>query len=227
MLSHRVKVVQTLLNHIKSPVYLEIGVEFGRCFSRITATRKIAVDPNFRMSRRRKAISESKAVYTHFFEARSDDFFAQNETLLTQNPINVAFVDGLHTYQQSLRDIENILRYMQDGGVIVMHDCNPKRESFGYPAKDYEDFRKKHPFRISWSGDVWKAIVSLRATRSDLNVAVLDCDWGIGLIKQGPAESRLDYSPQEIENLSYADLARNRTQLLNLKPADYFQQFIA
>ena len=59
------------------------------------------------------------------------------------------------------------------------------------------------------------------------NNAVLDCDWGIGLIKQGPAESRLDYSPQEIENLSYADLARNRTQLLNLKPADYFQQFIA
>ncbi|MGO1078059.1 class I SAM-dependent methyltransferase [Inquilinus sp. CA228] len=226
-LTNRATIAQACLNRLASSVYLEIGVFTGSCFSRIAANRKIAVDPRFRVSRRRRARSESRADQTDFFEMRSDDFFAQNEGLLSEHPIDVALVDGLHTYEQTLRDIENVLRFQRGSGVIVVHDCNPKWESVGYPARDYKDFRKRYPLRFAWSGDVWKAIVHLRSTRPDLDVTVLDCDWGVGLIKHGQAEPRLDYSPEQIESLSYADLARDRARLLNLKSPGYLPEFLA
>ncbi len=82
----------------------------------------------------------------------------------------------LHTYTQVLRDVENILRYLRDDGVIVLHDCNPAHASIACPATSYADFRAQiHWWRVflGWSGDVWKAIVHLRSTRHDLRIAVL------------------------------------------------------
>lgn len=226
-LTNRVAIAQACLDRLASSVYLEIGVFTGHCFSRIAATRKIAVDPKFRVSARRRARSESRAAHTHFFEMRSDEFFDRNEALLAENPVDVALVDGLHTYRQTLRDIENILRFQSGSGVIVVHDCNPKSESIGYPAQDYMDFKRRYPLRFAWSGDVWKTIVFLRSTRPDLDVTVLDCDWGVGLIRYGKPAARLDYSPEDIDALSYADLARDRARLLNLRPPSYVSEFLA
>ena len=36
----------------------------------------------------------------------------------------------------------------------------------------------------------------------------------------------LKYSTQEIQKLSYKDLEKNRTNLLNLKGQEYFEEFI-
>jgi hypothetical protein len=77
-----------------------------------------------------------------------------------------------------------------------------------------------------WSGDVWKAIVHLRSTRDDLRIAVLNCDFGVGVIRKGLPESKLSYSEAEIEALSYADLAADRKRLLNLKPPAYVDEFL-
>jgi hypothetical protein len=44
-----------------------------------------------------------------------------------------------------------------------------------------------------WSGNVWKAIAQLRSLRHDLRIAVLDCDFGVGIMRKGFPESRLSY----------------------------------
>ena len=76
-------------------------------------------------------------------------------------------------------------------------------------------------------GDVWKGIVHLRSSRDDLQVAVLNCDRGVGVVRKGSPESRLPYSPAQIEALNYADLAADRERMLNLKPPKYLGEFLA
>lgn len=225
---NRIKAVQQALNGRSSRVYVEIGVSRGSAFRRITAQEKIAVDPEFKLSARARRRADAKARVTHYFEMTSDAFFAEQATLLKDRGIDVALIDGLHTYGQVVADIENTLRYLRDDGVIFLHDCNPTRASVACPADSYADFRARNRWwEIDWSGDVWKAIVYLRSTRQDLQVAVLDCDWGVGVVRKGAPDSRLSYSPEEIEALGYADLVAERESLLNLKPPKYLSDFLS
>ncbi len=231
---NRIKAVQQALDGRARRVYLEIGVSRGVTFRRITADEKIAVDPAFKLSARSRRLADAKARATHYFETTSDAFFANETGFLEQHGIDVALIDGLHTYKHVVRDVENTLRYLRDDGVIVLHDCNPANASIACPATSYADFRAQHRWwdllwvtRPPWTGDVWKAIVQLRSTRHDLRIAVLNCDHGVGVIRKGSPESRLTYSPAQIEALDYADLAADRDRLLNLKPPAYLGEFLA
>ena len=225
---NRMKAVEQALDGRAKRVYLEIGVKRGAAFRHVTADRKIAVDPAFKLSARYRRLAAAKASDTHYFEATSDAFFANETAFLERHGIDIALIDGLHTYQQVLRDVENTLRYLRNDGVIFLHDCNPTNATRAFPATSFADFHaRNHPWNLIWSGDVWKAIAYLRSTRDDLRVAVLKCDYGVGVIRKGLPESRLSYSAAQIEALSYADLAADRERLLNLKPPAYLGEFLA
>ncbi|KUH80892.1 MULTISPECIES: class I SAM-dependent methyltransferase [unclassified Mycobacterium] len=231
---NRIEAVQLALDQRASRVYLEIGVNQGMAFRCITTDEKIAVDPVFKMSARSRELSDAKARATHYFETASNDFFANETALLEERKVDVALIDGLHTYPQALLDIENTLQFLRDDGVIFVHDCNPARAFIGCPATSYADFLEQNRWRrlvgrvfyLPWSGDVWKAIVHLRSARDDLRVIVLDCDRGVGVVRKGTPESRLSYSEAEIKSLDYADLAADRDRLLNLRPPAYLQEFL-
>ena len=77
-----------------------------------------------------------------------------------------------------------------------------------------------------WCGDVWKTIVHLRSTRKDLNIFVLDCDFGIGVVSKGSPDKWLDYSADQIKAMNFDDLNGNRDDLLNLKPQEYLYEFL-
>jgi hypothetical protein len=232
---NRIKAARQALDGRSTRVYLEIGVNRGMAFRCIAADEKIAVDPALLLSKHSRRLADAKAQATHYFEKTSDAFFADEATFLEQRGIDVALIDGLHTYGQALHDVENTLRYLRDDGVIVVHDCNPARASIACPAGSYEDFRTQTRWRnligsvfyLPWSGDAWKAIVHLRSTRQDLRVAVLDCDRGVGVVRKGSPESRLPYSAAQIESLDYDDLAADRERLLNLRPPGYLREFLA
>jgi Methyltransferase domain len=230
---NRIKAVQQALRGRSEPVYLEIGVSRGSAFRRITADTKIAVDPAFKISAPNYRRAETTARETRYFELTSDAFFATQSELLERHGVDVALIDGLHTYEQALQDVDNVLPYLREDGIIVMHDCNPTNRMVAFPANSYEEFRAQNRLwdllwatLPAWSGDVWKAIVHLRSTRDDLQVAVLKCDFGVGLIRKGKPESTLSYSPAQVDALSYADLATDRQRLLNLKPAAHLAKFM-
>jgi hypothetical protein len=228
--ANRIRAVQRALSGRVNPVYLEIGVSKGQAFRRISAAEKIAVDPVFKLSERSRQLADAKARVTHYFETTSDSFFTNETAFLEERPIDVALIDGLHTYEQVVRDVENTVRYLRDDGVIFLHDCNPALELIGRRAETWEDFvaQQKGPLVIGiWSGDVWKSIVYLRSLRRDLRVAVLKCDTGVGVVRKGAPESRLAYTPEQIEALSYSDLAADRKRMLNLKPPRYLGEFLA
>lgn len=227
---NRIRAVQRALAGRTDPVYLEIGVSRGQAFQRIAADVKIAVDPAFKLSARTRALADAKGRATHYFETTSDAFFENQTALLEQYPIDVALIDGLHTYEQVVRDVENTVRHLRDDGVIFLHDCNPPFALAGRRADSWEDFiaQQKGPLVIGiWNGDVWKAIVQLRSTRRDLMVGVLKCDQGVGFVRKGPPESSLSYSTEQVEALTYADLKADRKRLLNLKPPRYLNEFLS
>ncbi len=139
----------------------------------------------------------------------SDDFFETKASLL-KNGLDVVFIDGLHTYEQSLRDVQNSLKLLKEDGVIIMHDCNPESESIAYPASSCQSAAslKLDGWTGEWSGDVWKTIAYLRSTQKNLHVFVLDCDYGLGIITKGIPENMLEFYKEEIEELSYDDLKK-------------------
>ena len=164
-----------------------------------------------------------------FFYETSDTFFEKRAcSLFSKAPINTAFVDGLHTYAQTYQDVLNVLEYLDQNGVILMHDCNPPSAAAAHPAASWQAAAQMGlpDWKGLWCGDVWKALVQLRATRKDLNVFVLDCDFGIGVVSRAKPETTLNLSESQIRALTYADLTGDRQALINLKPQEYLYEFL-
>jgi hypothetical protein len=102
-----------------------------------------------------------------------------------------------------------------------MHDCNPQTPE---AAVSFNDWKNRN-FEGNWNGDVWKTIVYLRSLRKDINVFVLDCDHGLGIITWGTPENLLTYTPEAIEKMTYDEFVNKRKELLNLKAPEYFKQY--
>lgn len=199
--------------------------EQDRCNS---GPKKIAVAPCFNISTstKFKRFFRNHNYNAKYYEITSDDFFALKDR---QKTFGVIFVDGLHTFQQAKKDVENALQCLSNGGVLVMHDCNPPSKTAAVPAESWEQSRsmKLPDWNRDWCGDVWKTICYLRTHRNDLNVFVLDCDFGLGIICKGTPESRLNLSDEDINNLEYDDFAADRPGLLNLKDEGFLDTFLS
>lgn len=222
---NREQVIQKIIDVTKAKRYLEIGVYQGTTFQKIRCRRKVAVDPDFHISLRSKARFILRNLGSVYYKMTSDDFFAHYRN---RQKFGVVFIDGLHNYRQSFIDVGKALDVLNEGGVIIMHDCNPPTAAAAVPANSwYEADAMNLPgWTREWNGDVWKTIARLRSTRNDLNVIVLDCDYGLGLITRGLSEKTLGLTPNQVDNLTYADLVSHRQEWLNLKPVSYLEQFL-
>ncbi len=97
----------------------------------------------------------------------SDEFFQKNQTTF-----DLVFIDGLHEYHQVKKDILNSLKFLNKDGIILVHDCLPDTMSKQAVPR----------YRMTWNGNVWKAIVDLRMKH---NVEIFTCeiDQGIAIIQ--------------------------------------------
>ena len=228
----RISIAQSLLDAPNRETYLEIGINTGSSFIPIRAKRKWGVDPCYRLTSRRllkyEVFSLLGIKVEKPYRMTSDTFFEEKKSMLSNYGIDVCLVDGLHTYEQALRDVLNTLSYLKPGGVILLHDCNPSSEVAALPAHGIEEIIERHipDWNGEWSGDVWKTIVHLRSLRHDLNAFVLNCDTGIGIVTQGRAKQPLYYSEEEIRSMDYAYLGAHRETLLGLQQEDYFFEFL-
>jgi hypothetical protein len=69
----------------------------------------------------------------------------------------------------------------------------------------------------NWTGDCWKGWVKLKTERSDLQMCVVDTDYGCGIITRGKQELI-----KVKKELTYDMLNNNRVELLNLITVDEF-----
>ena len=163
----RIILAQNILELISGENYLEIGVSKAAALFRFRPRGKWGVDPAYYLTWKRRLKYRVWSLLglkeERLFRMTSDDFFARNQKMLSFYGVDVCLVDGLHTYEQALRDVLNTLKYLKPNGVILLHDCNPITELMARPVNRIEDLLDVPGWDGSWSGDVWKAIVHLRA----------------------------------------------------------------
>lgn len=216
----RMEAIQRSITALSATDYLEVGVSEGVCFSAVSVQRKVGVDP---IAGQPLVVDEMKKLGVSYFALPSDEFFRQEATQVLGRGVDVVFIDGLHTCEQAYRDCINALAYLNRGGIILLHDCLPASESEARPAGNYEEALQINGalWGSPWTGDVWKAIVTLRALHPELETHVLQCDYGVGVVHRGRNTARLSLTAGQIDSLTYSDLARQPERLLGVRRPRY------
>ena len=137
----------------------------------------------------------------------SDEFFEANN-----KKFDLVFIDGLHTYEQVKKDIINSLDCLKENGVVLVHDCMP----------DCMSKQAVPRYRMTWNGDVWKAIVDLRHN-NDLNIYTCEIDQGIGIIKKEKNTSILKVD-KKIKDLKFKDYYENYNKYLRVININEFKK---
>ena len=187
---NRWDLIQEIINKKKYIKYLEIGCDDDLLFSKITANKKIGVDPKSGGNIRKT----------------SDEFFGTNI-----EKFDLIFIDGLHEYNQVKKDIKNSLNFLNNGGLILLHDCLPSEMSHQAVPR----------YRHYWLGDVWKAIVYFRKD-PNLNIYTCKIETGISVIKKELNENILDLAIKDCKKLKFKDFYNNYKKFMRLYDYDKF-----
>jgi hypothetical protein len=191
----RTDIINVLIQKYGYKSYLEVGTQDPTSnFDKINAECKVSIDPFPR--------GEVTFVGT------SDEYF---ESITDDVKYDIIFIDGLHHYDQVLKDIENSLNHLSENGTIVCHDCLPSTERM--------QVRDMH--NGEWTGDVWKAIAELRVERIDLDIKVVDTDYGCGIIRRG---TNIPYRTND-NYKSYYYYSMNKWNMLNVISSEQFIQW--
>jgi hypothetical protein len=137
------------INEAKS--YLEIGVSNGFTFNNVKIDKKDAVDVRFGFD-----VSSFENEFVRFFEEPSDTFFSSDK------PMNydIIFIDGLHTFEQTLRDFIASFRHSNRNTIWIIDDTIPSDVfSCLRDPSDSRGFRGRHGLTgADWHGDVYKVV---------------------------------------------------------------------
>lgn len=139
--------------------YVEIGVRTGVSLALTQeGTSAIGIDPRF-------SIGIDIRSRAKVYPTTSDAFFSRYDLLeeLHAPRLALAFIDGLHLFEQALRDFTNLERYADSETVILIHDCVPMSRVAA--ARE-----RRSAF---WCGDVWKVVRCLRKHRPDLTIRII------------------------------------------------------
>ena len=155
MATTKADVIAGLLSLYRGPRYLEVGVAQGKTFHAVTAARKVAVDPKFKFDMAETTASQPAASY---HQVPSDDFFGRIAD--SGERFDVIYLDGLHTFEQTLRDFCNAIRYIAPNGVIVVDDVVPS--SYFASLRDLAQFhavrKGRKDISDAWMGDVYRLV---------------------------------------------------------------------
>lgn len=195
----RSEIINSLIKKNNYKSYLEIGVNTpsqpGYNWDNIEIALKHGVDP---------------AVNTTF-KMTSDELFGRYIYM----KYDLIFIDGLHLFEQVYRDIINSLKWLNDNGTIVVHDCNPTLEIT----------QRRDRASSIWHGDVWKAILKLRMEKPNVSLYTVDADEGCAVIQKGKQKL---FKPKGKKNNVYkfSFFDDNRGEILNLISVKEFKKIM-
>ena len=186
------KVLRWIHRALEPANYVEIGVHKGVSLEQARETTPtIGIDPAPSI---RHKLSPAATIY----EITSDDFFAEHDLReLLGGPVELAFIDGLHLFEQVLHDFANLERYSTAETVIILHDCLPLNQVTAARERT-TDF---------YCGDVWKATLALRRRRPDLDMVIVPtAPTGLCLVRGLDSDNRR--FPEELPQIEteYLDL---------------------
>ena len=148
--------LERLYSWLAPATVIEIGVYQGASLALLRPPAvAIGIDPS-------PTLVSPLKTETHIFAETSDQFFAQSrhERLLAGHPLSVALIDGLHLYEQALRDFIHIEACCGPRSVILFHDTVPLDHATQSQNRDTQFH----------TGDVWKIVLCLKHYRPELDI---------------------------------------------------------
>ncbi len=201
------EVLARIHSFVKPRTYVEIGIRKGLSFALAkTAAVSVGIDPA-------PDLQITPQPGARIFQMTSDAFFAQHNLAeeLGRNPVDLAFIDGMHLFEFALRDFANLERFCAPTSTILVHDC--------YPLDQVTAARERTT--QVWSGDVWKLIICLKKYRPDLRIRTVDVPpTGLAIIRgldrrSTILTSRLDSLYREFVPYDYGKMEAGKAQQLN------------
>lgn len=169
--------------------FLEIGTAQGETYRNVMAKIRVSVDPD----------PDSQATY----RMTSDEFFSMYD-----GKFDIIFIDGLHKCYQAFRDVLAAFDHLNDGGVIVMHDCLPTSEQMQTPCDHY-------PGGL-WTGDVWKTFALCRKLYN-YEAYTIDTDFGCGVFDTRIVRERgVSDVPGDFKDMTYQQFVEH-PEWMNIK----------
>ena len=195
------EVLQGIHEALKPRFYLEVGVRNGDSLSLATCPA-IGVDPD--PGKGALAI-EGVQVYRE----TSDFFFEFScESAIAGQPIDLAFVDGMHLFEFALRDFMNIESLAHSSSVLVIDDVFPNHHLQASRSRRSQ----------VWTGDVWKLYHSLREHRPDLELIPLDASpTGVLIVANLDPRNRVLWDQYNPLVRSYRDMGLEECEALILE----------
>lgn len=208
---HQIPVIQKIITDNKYKSYLEVGIQHGVTLFNVDVERRVGVDVaitrpliynQFEFTEAYKLLHDGLAPNSTLVIKSSDEYFDT-----ATECFSMIFVDGFHSNDQAYRDIIHSLARLNDGGTIVVHDTIPPDAKAATP-----DVLQAEG---AWCGDVWKAIVRLRCSRTDLEIFTVPIPVGFTVI-------RPTTEPQALLDKKYLDYTweqfdKEKDVILNIK----------
>lgn len=174
MSPHSTRRINFLKSLFDAKSYLEIGVCKGMTFNALKFETKVAVDPRFQFS-----VPDFISDRVEFHEVTSDAFFRDSSS---DRFFDIIFLDGLHTYDQTYRDLTNALLCSHPTTFILIDDTLPNDiySAMRNPAlcNRYRNWNfsgmAKPPGKGSWHGDTYKIVYFIQAFLSKFQYATIN-----------------------------------------------------
>ena len=201
--------------------YLEVGVQQGLTLERVEVPFRWGVDPfpSFNPAKLPQGV--------RFSQQESDQFFAELEP---QSRFDLVFLDGLHEWRQTYRDLLNALNHTPRHGLILIDDVVPDDEFAALPVLRLAMEAKASAGITTgnWQGNVFKIILALRDRHPELEYRVIGAEYesAQAIVWKRPGQPR-QYQADRVfeasdpyESVSYADVFPQRRIPPYFNPAD-------
>ena len=189
--------------------YLEIGVAQGLTLEQVRVQEKVGVDPHPQFD----TLQLPKGIT--FYEMESDPYF---ETTKPDTPFDLVFLDGLHVWRQTYKDLINSIHSCQTSSIILIDDVVPDDELSAYPDWDAAlELKDAAGFTDGrWQGDVFKVVLAIKLFHPELSFCVIGerdrSDNPQAIVWFGPGFDPVKILPAsetellEIERLTYKEV---------------------
>jgi cephalosporin hydroxylase len=205
--------LERLYGALAPETVIEIGVYQGSSLALLRPpTIAIGIDPDARLL-------HPLTTQTHVFPETSTSFFARRgaDALLGPRPLSVGFIDGMHVFEEALRDFIELEALCGEHSVIILHDTVPLDEATQTRSQE----------TAFWSGDVWKVVLCLKQYRPELDIfTIAAAPTGLTVVTGLNPASRVladafDEAVARFVDEPFASLAGDLTGALNIVPNDW------
>jgi predicted O-methyltransferase YrrM len=207
----RSQVLQSFIDLQRDKTYLEIGVEGGRTFHAIQAAKKVAVDPIFRFALPATLVTSE----VEYHQITSDSYF---EKAKLEDRFGVIYLDGLHTVEQTLRDLLNAIERLHPGGVIVIDDVLPSSWAASLDLQSDAAFVRNRLASErfdgeSWMGPVFRVVYFVAAFMQSYEYATVQDNHGQLVMWRRPRrfDEKFDLTVERAVRMDLVDVFKDNS----------------